>query len=259
MGRIAAIGFDLFNTLITMETVALEKALNRLFESLRQSGFSFESTLFKRVYLEESVRFVGEARRNGRETHNRFWIAAALRGLGHRVSPDDPRIAVAVDAYFSAFFEHCRLIPGTSEILGTLKGRYRLGLLSNFTHGPAARQIIDRVGLTSLFDVVLISGELGYRKPHPLVYRRLIEDLAVIAHRILYVGDDPEPDIFGAREAGLRPVWFTYVQDHGIPIAPGIMSSEKEVPDSDVPRASTWEDLLAILAEDFGNDGIRGE
>jgi putative hydrolase of the HAD superfamily len=259
MERITAVAFDLFNTLITMETVALEKALDRLLGSLGQSGFTFESTEFKRVYLGQTMGFVRKARRHGRETHNRFWIAATLRSLGHRVRPDDPRIAAAVDAYFSAFFEHCCPIPGTSEMLGILKDRYRLGLLSNFTHGPAARRIIDQVGLTSLFEVVLISGELGYRKPHPTVYRRLMKDLDVKGHQILYVGDDPEPDIFGARKAGLRPVWFTYVQDHGIPFAPGIMSSEKEVPGSDVPRASTWEDLLALLAQSQGNSGIGGE
>ena len=52
-------------------------------------------------------------------------------------------------------------------MLGELKERYRLGLLSNFTHAPAAKEIIDGVGLASLFDVVLISGDLGYRNPHP--------------------------------------------------------------------------------------------
>jgi putative hydrolase of the HAD superfamily len=132
-------------------------------------------------------------------------------------------------------------------MLRALRGLYRLGLLTNFTHAPAAREIIDRVGLTPFFDVLLISGELGYRKPHPLVFRRLIEHLGVEKNQILYVGDDPEPDITGAQRAGLQPVWTTYIRDQNLPFALGIMSRDAEEPDLKVPRISTWKDLLSLL------------
>jgi len=97
-------------------------------------------------------------------------------------------------------------------MLETLKGKYRLGLLSNFTHAPAALRIIDHMGLSPFFDVVLISGQIGYRKPHPSVFRRLVESLCVNGGETLYVGDDPEADINGALRAGLQPVWFTYAR-----------------------------------------------
>ena len=247
MKHITGIGFDLFNTLITVDAPALEKGLYRLMRSLLKSGFAFDNVAFSQAYREAALRFVEEARQDGRETHNRFWISAALQSLGYHVPPDDPSIAVGVDAYFSAFLEHCHLIPGTAEMLETLKARYRLGLLSNFTHGPAARKIVDRVGLTAFFDVVLISGELGYRKPHPLVFRRLIECFEVNGSQVLYVGDDPEPDILGAERAGIQPVWFTYVRDHNIAPAPGMKSSNVRDPDSEVPRISTWQEFLTIL------------
>jgi putative hydrolase of the HAD superfamily len=247
MKHITAIGFDLFNTLITVEAQALEKALCRLMGSLLQSGLALDSTAFSLAYREAAVRFVEETRRDGRETHNRFWISAALQSQGYHVPPDDPRIASGIDAYFSAFLEHCHLVPGTAEMLGTLKIPYRLGLLSNFTHGPAARKILDRVGLTSFFDVVLISGELGYRKPHPRVFHRLIECLEMKGSQILYVGDDPEPDIMGAEQAGIQPVWFTYVRDHNIAPAPGIRSRNVQDPAGEVPRISTWQEFLVLL------------
>lgn len=247
MNHIKAIGFDLFNTLITVEPQALKEAMSRLVRSLRKSGLAVESEPFKQAHRNAALRFLKEAQRDGRETHNRFWISAALNDQEYSVPPDDDRIAVAVEAYFSAFYEHCHLIPGTTEMLGTLKEQYPLGLLSNFTHGPAAREIIDRVGLNLFFDVVLISGELGYRKPHPLVFRRLVEHLGVDNHLVLYVGDDPEPDITGAQRAGLQPVWTTFVRDHNLPLAPGIPYSTAEGLDDSVPRISTWRDLLSLL------------
>jgi putative hydrolase of the HAD superfamily len=245
--HIKAIGFDLFNTLITAEPQALDEAVRRLTHSLGRSGFAFEHEAFKQAYGEAALRFIKETRRDGKETHNRFWISAALEGQGYNVPPDDIRIARAVDAYFSAFLQYCHLIPGTSEMLESLKGQYRLGLLSNFTHAPAAIEIIDGMGLTSFFDVVLISGELGYRKPHPMVFRRLIDELGVEKNQILYVGDDPEPDIVGAQRAGLQPVWMTYVKDKNIPFVQSALSGRAEKPDSEVPRISTWEELLVLL------------
>jgi putative hydrolase of the HAD superfamily len=145
----------------------------------------------------------------------------------------------------------CRLIPGATEMLETLKGAYRLGLLSNFTHPPAIREIIDSLGLTPRFDAVLISGELGYRKPHPLVFQQLLRELEVRKEQILYVGDDPEPDIAGARQAGIRPVWFTYVRDKRVPSSPGIAGMASQDPEGDVTRISDWADLLSLLDEVF--------
>ena len=250
MNHIRAIGFDLFNTLVIAEPHILDEAMRRLVSSLRQSGFAFENEPFKEGYREAVLQFIEKARKDGRETHNRFWISAALKSQGYNISPDDPRITIAVDAYFSAFFLHCHLIPGTKEMLGILRGMYSLGLLTNFTHGPAAREIINRLGLTPFFDVVLISGELGYRKPHPLVFRHLIEHLGVEKDQILYVGDDPEPDISGAQKAGLQPVLTTYVRDNNLPLAPGMVFRGTEELDSKVPRISKWKELLALLGRE---------
>jgi putative hydrolase of the HAD superfamily len=251
MSRIKAIGFDLFNTLLTIEPSALEDAVERLILSLNKSGISVEKESFKKAHNESAFRFIYETRRDGRETHNRFWISAALVSQGYAIEPDDSRIAASVNAYFSAFMGRCHLIPGTIEMLRTLKDAYRLGLLSNFTHPPAIRAIIDSLVLTPHFDAVLISGELGYRKPHPSVFHRLMHELEVTKDQILYVGDDPAPDIIGANRAGIQPVWFTYVRDKKLPSAQGITVMPSQDPEGDVTRISDWADLLTLLNEGF--------
>lgn len=247
--HIKALGFDLFNTLITVEADTLERAHCNLIESLCSSGFDFDEISFKQAHHEAALRYLEQSRENGRETHNRFWISAALDRHGYSVDPDDPRISTAVEAYFSAFYKDCHLIPGTIEMLGKLKNSYRLGLLSNFTHGPAARNIIAHLNLVPFFEVILVSGEIGYRKPHPIVFDCLVEALGVEREYIIYIGDDPEPDILGAQGAGLQPVWTTYVQDHHLPTPPRILSRGPGIPNTAVPRISSWDDLFAILEE----------
>lgn len=247
MKHITAIGFDLFNTLITVEPRTLNEAIDRLIRSLRQDGFSIEKETFSRAYREAALRFVERARQDGLETHNRFWISAALSDGATPIPPDDARISEAIEHYFSAFYDNCRLIPGTEEMLRTLEKRYTLGLLSNFTHGPAARKILELVGLNPYFKTILISGELGYRKPHPIPFQKLAEGLGAGKDHILYIGDDPDPDIHGAQSAGLRPVWTTYVRDHKVPLIPGTIHSKKERPDFEVPSISNWQDLFSLL------------
>jgi len=247
MEHIRAIGFDLFNTLITVEPQTLQEANARLLRSLLQSGFMLEEDDFRKAHRQAAMDHLSECRKDGRETHNRFWISAALSDQGYQISPDDWRIAASVEAYFSAFLDCCRLIPETGSMLETVKKKYRLGLLTNFTHGPAARDILDYLGITPFFSTILISGELGYRKPHPSVFVKLVEQLRVETHQVLYVGDDPEPDITGARAVGIQPVWTTYVMDHHVPYARGILTGVPEPPDPPVPRISTWQDLLSLL------------
>jgi putative hydrolase of the HAD superfamily len=98
--------------------------------------------------------------------------------------------------------------------------------------------------------VILISGDLGYRKPHPSVFAELAEGLAVQRGRIAYVGDDPQADVFGALQSGLQPIRTTYVQDHNISLAPGMLSLPPDDPLPKIPTISTWKDLFPLLGQD---------
>ena len=244
---IKAVGFDLFNTLITVDPVARHESMRRLIESLKAVGLQVDRDAFSRAHREAVIRYLEATRVDGRETHNRFWISAALNTLGYEVLPDDPRIAPVVDAYFSAYIEASRLIPGTREMLGLLKTRYRLGLLSNFTHTPAATAVMLRHALSPYFDVILISGDVGYRKPHPLVFQLLVHRLGVARQEIAFVGDDAEADVEGAQMAGLRPIWTTHVHDQSMPADSGAMMRSTHEPSAPIPRISEWEDLIALL------------
>jgi putative hydrolase of the HAD superfamily len=247
MNPVRAIGFDLFNTLITVAPHTLDEAMSRLTQYLRRHDIPIEETSFRKAYREAALHFLELTRRDGRETHNRFWISAALKSQGQDVPPEDRRIAAGVEAYFSAFYKDCRFVSGTLDMLQRLRDRYTLGLLSNFTHAPAAREILDRMGLTPFFAAVIISGAVGYRKPHPRIFQELIERLGEERRRILFVGDDPEADVFGAVQAGIQPVWMTYVRDHRIPVAQGMHTSDAVVTEDPVLRISTWADLLHLL------------
>jgi len=248
MTDIKAIGFDLFNTLIIIEPDTLIHAMQRMLKSLKENGFAIEESAYIRDYRNAASIYVARAKKDGIETHNSIWVSHVLNNYGIYILPDDERIGKAVDDYFSAFYDRVRVIPDSIETLTELKNRYSLGLLSNFTHAPAARELLKRTGLAPCFDTILISGELGYRKPNAIAFEELSKDLGVEKEYIIYTGDDPEPDIYGASKAGMNPVWFTYIIENNVPVIRGTIRSEIIEPDIDVPRVSSWKQFMTLIS-----------
>ncbi|MEU9859350.1 HAD family phosphatase [Streptomyces sp. NPDC047971] len=74
----------------------------------------------------------------------------------------------------------------------------RVGLLSNSWGNTYPRRRLD-----ALLDAVVISGEVGLRKPHAAIYELALGRLGVPADRVLFI-DDAEPNVLGARSAGLH-------------------------------------------------------
>jgi epoxide hydrolase-like predicted phosphatase len=74
----------------------------------------------------------------------------------------------------------------------------RVALLSNSWGNTYPRERID-----ALFDPVVISGEVGLRKPLAPIYQLALERLDLPAGRVLFV-DDAEPNVLGARAVGMR-------------------------------------------------------
>lgn len=247
MPNIKAIGFDLFNTLIIIEPDTLIHSMKKMLKSLKNNGLSIDDKKYIRDYKNAASLYIAQAREDGIETHNSIWVSHVFNSYGINIPPEDERIGEAVDEYFSAFYERVNLIPDALETLKMLKKKYSLGLLSNFTHAPAAREILSRTGLASCFETILISGELGYRKPHPIVFDELSKGLGIKKGEIIFTGDDPDPDIHGASKAGLIPVWFTYIIDEKVPIIRGTIQSEFKQPEIEVPRAASWKQFADIL------------
>jgi len=104
-----------------------------------------------------------------------------------------------------------RLVPDASAALAELRRRgYRLGLVSNTPWGTPDylwTGQLERFGLVRFFEVTCFSSDVGFRKPDPRIFQAALKPLGVPPARAVFVGDEPEADIAGARGAGLASVW----------------------------------------------------
>ena len=105
------------------------------------------------------------------------------------------------------FPKTCVLFPEVLSTLSILRLlRLRVGLITNgYERMQAAK--VAALDLRSHIDAVLISETEGIRKPHPEIFRRAAHQLDVSCEKAIYVGDNPEADIVGAKAADMWVVW----------------------------------------------------
>ncbi|HEX3849438.1 MAG TPA: HAD family hydrolase [Polyangiaceae bacterium] len=97
----------------------------------------------------------------------------------------------------------CRLQPGVPESLTRIGAQYRLGMVTNGS-SVMQRTKLSALGLEGLFDPLIISEEIGIRKPDPRAFELAIAGWEMSAGDVLFVGDDPVADIAGATAVGMR-------------------------------------------------------
>lgn len=100
-----------------------------------------------------------------------------------------------------------RPIPGMIELTRELKQQgVPIAVISN-SEGHLA-ELVDELGWSQEFDVVVDSGKLGIDKPDPRIFAHACAAVGVQPQGLLHVGDAWEADVQGALGADARAVWF---------------------------------------------------
>src|SRR5260370_28966159 len=114
---------------------------------------------------------------------------------------------------FEALFEHFgrpeawRWEPDTGKVLTELAQRgFVLGIASNYD--SRLHKVMAGKPELRPIEHVIISSEVGWRKPAPEFFSAVCRIVGLPADQILYVGDDLVNDVQGAQSAGLHAVWF---------------------------------------------------
>jgi putative hydrolase of the HAD superfamily len=84
--------------------------------------------------------------------------------------------------------------------------RYRTGILSNSFVGAREREQAA-YGFEDLVDEIVYSHECGLSKPDPAIYALACEPLRVVPEQMIFL-DDLEPNVAGARQAGIHAVLY---------------------------------------------------
>ncbi len=138
-------------------------------------------------------------------------MTRSFREQGVDLTDDDVRLFL--QATHDVWSSHWALGASTHALLEALRARgLKLAVVSN-TASPEwlLRPVLERQGIPERVDAIVLSSEVGKRKPHRAIFQRALSELGVAPHEALFVGDRIDADVFGASRVGLKTVqalWF---------------------------------------------------
>ena len=121
-----------------------------------------------------------------------------------------PPMQELYDSFNYDFGKHIVMLDGALDVLNEIKKRgYVLGCITN---GVSSLQNIklDTAGIREMFDVVVVSGDIGIYKPDRRIFDEAIRRAGIENSQALYVGDHPVNDIQGALGADMKAVRMNY-------------------------------------------------
>ena len=210
---LSALLFDLCGTLVEASSSVLDTKkgyygiqVRAIHRSLRKNGVIVDWPSFWKYY--ELIR--AEQQTRSRQTLREYdmckRVSDTFRCLGIDISPSSELIKQAVNAYIVPYVNSLKINDYTRDLLKSLFVRYNLGLVTNFAYPPGAYAVLDKFRLRPFFKAVVISGELGWKKPSPKIFEEALSKLAVNSFQAAYIGDDIEVDTLGAKAVGLRTI-----------------------------------------------------
>jgi HAD superfamily hydrolase (TIGR01549 family) len=173
--------------------------------------------------------------------------AERLRAIDHREVPATERFAeffrrlsvdpaslpagldvALIDAHRRELAKAARFPDHYGPLLQRLARRYRLAVVSNFDYTPTALAILDSAGVRDLFAAIVVSDEVGWRKPRADIFQEAIRRTGAEPRRTLFVGDRADIDVAGAHGVGMDAAWINPERE---PLPPGIPPPLYEIRD----------------------------
>lgn len=158
------------------------------------------------------------ADRSGRESSHLQDLKAILGALSRRDSVPDPQLQATIEGLHRACLPFVRPMAGALQAVPALHHQgYRLGIVSNAAFSPFIDWALDQLGLFDLFEDILVSADVGIRKPRREMFQLALQRMGVAAHEAAHVGDDLEKDVHTAKRLGMRAIWLRPDRDPAAP------------------------------------------
>lgn len=241
MRRFDVVLFDLGSTLIYFDA-SWDALIGESHQALWQALCRMGVPTGREAFLDEFGRSMAEyyQYRNTDlvEVTTESVLRRSMARLGY-VHLSDEVVRAALAALYAVSQAHWRVEADAAPTLTALAERgYRMGIVSNASDSADVRKLVEDAGLRSFFEVVLVSADVGLRKPHARPFELALNHFGVPPQRAVMVGDTLGADIRGANALGMASVWITRrgntidQVEHGAVVQPGArIAALSELPD----------------------------
>ena len=202
-------------------------------EYLSGLGFKISERKFRKA-VDAALRKLRARQASHREMSFEELYTIILSSLGIR--PSEELLQALKGIYKSCMSLTPR--PRAREVLEELSKRYVLGAISNAI-GPWPRTFLELEGLGPFFKVIIISSEVGWRKPHRKPFELALSQMGLRPEEVVHIGDSPHEDVAGAKAVGMKAILF---------LRPGSEPEAWDVePDAIVRSLAELVELISLL------------
>lgn len=206
--------FDLWNTLLS-EGNYRGLRIKYLTDTLREHNILRNYDEINEAYIltHDYVHKVWE-RENYRYVLAEERVNHILRKLNVEL-PRDIKAMVIKEFEETILRDPPPLIEGVREALETLHIRYKMGIIcdTGITPGYVLRKVLKRNQILDLFTSIVFSDEVGFNKPHRLMFETALRELKANPSEAVHVGDLLETDIAGAKKIGMKAVLISRTEE----------------------------------------------
>lgn len=198
MPRIRAVVFDCYGTLVDILTdEGKDEIFAHLSLYLRYYGAKINTATLKSLFQAEKEHYLNTRE----ERYPEFDMAAVFQTILQMQDLNNPFLVESCCKLFRLVSrERFQLYPDSLTALKELKSRgFQLAMLSN-AQKVFFYEEIDMLGLRQFFSYFVVSSYWGFRKPDPRIFSLACSLCNVSPEEAVYVGDDADVDVKGARE-----------------------------------------------------------
>lgn len=202
--------FDFFGTLVEYDSAKGVTAYPKTRELLTRWGIALTDEQLINRWSQLWMGFETRSQADHREFSMVDVANAFLIDLLGRM-PGNDEVDRFVAVYIAEWNGGVYHIDGMAAWLTKLAQRYRLAIVSNVHEADLVPGHLRRMGIADLFDLIVLSVQVGWRKPHPEIYTAAMEGLRLKPENAIFVGDNYIADYVGPSRLGIR----AYVIDPG--------------------------------------------
>ncbi|MFH0959398.1 MAG: HAD family hydrolase [Pseudomonadota bacterium] len=212
--KIRAILFDINGTLIDIHT---DESAEEIYRAISHF-LTYQGIYVHRWDLrDEYFSLMNEQRKNSAEAFPEFSSVELWREFlrrrpkaSHALPPEKLRWLpfFLAEMYRGVSRFRLQLYPEVQRVLDELARRFKLAALSD-AQSPWALPEMRAVGIEAYFKPIIVSGDLGFRKPDKRIFEAALKGLKLTAGNVLFVGNDMYRDIYGAKQLGMKTVFFS--------------------------------------------------
>ncbi len=230
--------FDLGSTLIEFDNTEWGKletaSVKKGYDYLIRRGYRLpEWEVFGKTFLTEFHQAWQKAQENLIEVRLPEWVANFLVRFG--ISSPDGQAIEFLKHYYEPISNQITLVDGVKEVLEHFKREnLKIGLVSNSSF-PTEFHVeeLKNYEIFHLFEEILFSYDFGLRKPHPDLFKHVLNKLELKPQETIFIGDRLIEDVSGPQKVGMKAILkYKKERDYSAPVVPDyVVNNLSELPE----------------------------